>query len=136
MSFQYLNYLTSVSNTITYYPILVALPIGLVGNAFAFFIYTRPNLNRKTNTGFLYSILCVLNLIFMLYIVFVFRSPNLFNYTVTLPCGLLQYLLRVAFCFVPWMQVVISFDRFIAVVYPHKKHIMAKKVIFTQYLIC
>ena len=128
MSSQYINYLNSIGNTVLYYPVLVTLPIGLIGNVFSFYIFTRPNCNKKTNTGFLYAILCLLNLLFMLYFVFVLRSANLFRYTVSLPCGLLQYLLRLAFCFAPWMQVIICLDRFIVVVYPLKKHIMSKKV--------
>ena len=128
MSFQYYTTLSTIANTIMYYPVLVALPIGIIGNVFSLFIYTRPNLNKKTNTGFLYAIMCILNLIFMLYFVLVFQSNNLFKYTVTLPCGVVTYLLRVTFCLVPWMQVIISFDRFIMVVYPHKKS-LSKKVL-------
>ena len=129
MSFQYYTTLSTIANTIMYYPVLVALPIGILGNVFSFFIYTRPNLNKKTNTGFLYGLLCILNIIFMLYFVLVFQSSNLFKYTVTLPCGLVTYLLRITFCLVPWMQVIISFDRFIVVVYPLRKKFMSKKVI-------
>ena len=133
MSNQYIAYLNSVADIITYYPLLVALPIGIIGNVFSFYIYTRPNLNKKTNTGFLYASLCIANLIFMLYFVLVFQSNSLFNYTVTLPCGVMSYLLRITFCFAPWMQVIISFDRFIVVVYPHKKKLMSKKVSYNSY---
>ena len=126
--FQYINYLNTVANTIVYYPVLVALPIGIIGNVFSFFIYTRPNLNKKTNTGFLYALMSILNTIFMLYFVLVFQSRNLFSYTVTLPCGVVTYLLRITFCLVPWMQVIISFDRFMMVIYPHKKN-LSKKVL-------
>ena len=124
----YFSYLNSVASTIMYYPVLIALPIGLIGNVLSFYIFTRPNLNKKTNTGFLYAWLCIANLVFMLYFVLVFRSTSLFGYRVYLACGLQNYLVRLAYCLVPWMQVIISFDRFIAVVYPLKKHIMNKKV--------
>ena len=130
MSTQYVNYLNSIAPQIIEYPVLVTLPIGIIGNMFSFFIYTRPNLNKKTNTGFLYALLCILNIIFMLHFVFVSRPSSLFNYAVNLPCGVANYLIRITFCFVPWMQVIISFDRLIAVVFPHKKKYMSKKVIF------
>ena len=123
------NYLNSVGNTILYYPVLATLPIGLVGNLFGLFIYIRPNLNKKTNTGFLYACLCVLNLVFMLHFVLVFQSGWLFGYTVRMPCGLSMFLFRSSLCLVPWTQVIISFDRFISVVYPRKVSIMSKKVI-------
>ena len=128
MSMNYLMSLLSASNTILYYPFLVTFPIGIVCNVFSFYIYTRPNLNKKTNTGFLYAWLCLLNIFFILYYVFVSQSGSLFGYTVTLPCGLVIYLYRIAFCLIPWMQVIISFDRFIVVMYPLKKHVMSKKV--------
>ena len=126
--FEYLSYLNSVAINILYYPILVTLPIGIIGNVFSFFVYTRANLNKKTNTGFLYAFLCIVNFIFMLYVILVFQSTILFGYTVTLPCGVLNYLLRITFCLVPWMQVIISFDRFMVVVFPLKQNIMSKKV--------
>jgi hypothetical protein len=114
---QYIDYLNTLSNEILHYPVLVTLPIGIIGNVFSFYIYTRPNLNKNTNTGFLYASLCIVSLLFMLYFVLVFRSNSLFNYTVTLPCGVVTYLLRITFCLVPWMQVIISFDRFMMVIY-------------------
>ena len=126
---QYVDYLNTLSNSILHYPVLVTLPIGIIGNVFSLYIYTRPNLNKKTNTGFLYAVLCILNIIFMLYAVFVFRSNEMFGYIVILPCGVVNYLLRITFCFVPWMQVIISFDRFILVVYPLRKNILSKKVL-------
>jgi hypothetical protein len=125
---QYINNLNSVASTVLYYPLLVALPIGVLGNVLSFYIYTRPNLNKKTNTGFLYAWLCLLNLIFMLYFVLVSQSFTLFNYRISLPCGVANYLLRLTSCFVPWMQVIISFYRFISVIYPLKKLLITKKV--------
>ena len=130
MSTQYITYINSIGNTIYYYPFLVAFPIGVVGNTFSFLIYTRPNLNKTTNTGFLYAWLSLINLVFILYFVLVYQSKTLLSYSVTLPCGLVNYIYRVMFCTVPWMQVIISFDRLIAVVFPHKKKYMSKKVIF------
>ena len=130
MSVGYTNYLNAIAPMIISYPIQITTPIGIIGNLFSFFIYTRPNLNKNTNTGFLYALLSLLDLIFILYFAFVFQSSVAFDYTVTLPCGVLTYLLRITFCFAPWMQVVISFDRFVAVVYPLKKHVITTKVGF------
>lgn len=128
MSSDYISYLGSVSNAILYYPILISLPLGLLSNLFSIFIYIRPNLNKKTNTGFLFAFLCLLNICFMLGFVLFNRSKNLFGFTFYLSCGINSYIFRMAFCLVPWMQVIISFDRFISVVYPLKKQIMSKKV--------
>lgn len=123
--------INSATNSIVYYSTIITLPIGIIGNLFSFYIYTRPNLNKKTNTGFIFAWFCLLNLVLILYFSFVFRSSSLFGYNVTLPtpCSLryIVYMLRSIWCCVPWIQVLASFDRFIFVVYPLKKHVMSKK---------
>lgn len=125
------NYINSITNSVVYYSTIITLPIGIIGNLFSFYIYTRPNLNKKTNTGFIFAWFCLLNLALILYFSFVFRSSSLFGYTVNLPtpCSsyYTTYILRSIWCLVPWIQVLASFDRFIFVVYPLKKHIMSKK---------
>ena len=55
------------TNEIGFYLLLVTVPVGLIGNLAAIFIFTRPKLNRNTNTGFLYTILCIFNIIKIVY---------------------------------------------------------------------
>lgn len=131
-----IDYLDSLSDNITYYFLMISMPFGLIGNLVSMFIYMRPKLNQKTNTGFLYSWLCVTNLICILWYIFIFRSRALFNYTVSIPgCGVSNYLRRTTLNMVPWMQVMISFDRFMAVVFPNRRNIMKKRVnIFFFYM--
>ena len=40
---------------------------GIVGNVISLFIFSRPCLNRKTNSGKLYAFLCLLSLIIIVY---------------------------------------------------------------------
>lgn len=121
-------YLNPLADSITYYFLFVTMPFGFLGNFISIFIYIRPNLNRKTNTGFLYSWLCVTNMIAIAWYMFVFRSNLLFDYTVTMmPCGISNFLRRTTLNAVPWMQAIISFDRFMAVVFPSNRF-MKKKV--------
>lgn len=124
----YVNYLNSVRDSVTYYPTLITLPVGLIGNIISIFTFSRPNLNKKTNSGFLYIWLCAFNLCLILYFTFVFESTILFDYSVSFPCGVSNYLFRSIWCFVPWMQVIICVDRFIVVFFPIKKALMSKKV--------
>ena len=124
----YIDYLNKVTKNLFFYCLISTIPIGLVGNLVSFYVYTRPNLNKKTNTGFLYAYSCLFNLIFVLYYGLVFRSNLLFNYTINIPCGLNLYLFRVTWCIVPWIQVWISFDRFMVVIFPLKTTLMSKKV--------
>ena len=126
----YIVYLNLVSNKFTYYFMMSTVPVGVVGNLVSFVVYTRPRLNNKTNTGFLYACLCIVNLTSILYYTFVFRSVTLFNYAVYMPCGLSDYFRRNALNSVPWMQVMISLDRFVVVMYPSKKQLFTKKVLF------
>lgn len=51
-------------NQTEFYLQLVAVPVGVIGNLVSIFIFTRPKLNRKTNTGFLYTILCIFYFIY------------------------------------------------------------------------
>lgn len=101
---------------------------GIVSNIISLLIFTRPNLNKKTNTGFLYSILCVLNIITFIdngyqtfslkYRVLIFKFPSSLKSYIS--ASLVDSLL--------WIEMLISFDRFIVVVFPTKAKIMAKKV--------
>lgn len=115
----FVSNINSISNTISYYYLWVIIPLGLIGNLISFYLYTRPNLNKRNNTGFLYACLCVLNMISILYYAFITRSSVLFGYsTFQQPCGLNSYFRRLVFNSIPWMQVIITFDRFISVFYP------------------
>lgn len=124
----YVNYLNTVSNQIAFYGLWMILPFSVVGNLISLYIYTRPNLNKKTNTGILYGWLSLLNAIAICYYCLVFRGSLLIQYTFNFPCGLNNYLVRIVLYSVTWMQAVISLDRFIAVFLPTKTAFMSKKV--------
>ena len=112
-----------------YYYRTALIPIGILGNFISLLIFTRPNLNKKTNTGFLYSIICILNIITIAEDTFVYR-PKFFNYKITLPCKLEVFVRRCLLDSLPWVQVMICFDRFIVTTFPGKAKIMSKKVMF------
>lgn len=116
---QYVNYLSWLAEQFNYCYFLSIMPIGLVGNLISIYIYSRPSLNKKTNTGFLYIWLCLLNMFSVLWFAFVFRSSALINYTFSFPCGVEVLVRRANFMSVAWIQVLISFDRYIAVVFPN-----------------
>lgn len=123
-----------ISYSIRRYLFYAIIPVGLIGNFISLLIFTRPNLNKKTNTGFLYSIFCVLNILTIVEYVFIYKPMNIFHYNVTLPCKLEPFLQKSLLIFLSWMQVLISFDRFLLVIFPVKSKIMAKKVNFDTYL--
>jgi hypothetical protein len=127
---EYIDYLKYMTNAVVYYPTLLIISVGILGNLFSIYIYSRPNLNKRTNTGVLYACFCFLNIVLILYFSFLFRPQYIFNYKIAekIPCGMPNYFLRVIWSSITWMLVFISFDRFIAVVFPLHKHIMRKKV--------
>lgn len=118
-SAQYVAYLNSLSDQIIYYYLVTVMPLGLVGNVISIYIYSRPSLNKKTNTGFLYIWLCIVNIFSTIWYGFITRSFNIINYTFAFPCGIELFVRRSNFMTVSWMQVFISLDRFVAVVFPH-----------------
>lgn len=126
----YIANLKTISNTISFYFMVITAPVGIIGNIVSLYIYTKPALNKKTNVGFLYGWLCILDLISICNYVFITRSSVVFGYSVSMPCGLDNYTRRTAFNVTSWMQAFISFDRFVAVMFPTKIEFMKKKVIF------
>ena len=125
----YVTNLNAISNQITYYCLWVIFPTCIVGNLISLYIYSRPSLNKKTNTGFLYRWLCGVNLVTIVWYSFISRSVTIFGYTVTFPCGMDAFIRRSALVAIPWMQVVVCLDRFICVVFPSKMALMKKRVI-------
>lgn len=123
-------FIHKIFDLIRYYFLFAVIPIGLFGNFISLFIFTRPNLNKKTNTGFLYSILCVLNILTIAEFAFTEKSIDFLHYRVTLHCFLNIFIKKSLFCFLSWMQVLICFDRFLLVIFAVKSKIMAKKVDF------
>ena len=113
---------------IGFYLQLVTIPVGIIGNLAAIYIFTRPRLNRNTNTGFLYTILCVLNLIKILYQAIFKRWDNYLDYNIKIPLTFEMLFENLIVQMLSWIEVLIGFDRFIAVFSPIKGvRIMRKK---------
>lgn len=109
-----------------YYFQLTIFSIGLLGNLVSLLIFIRPNLNKKTNTGILYIIICAVNLFYFINS-FIDNCRSLFDCNVQLPNEFLTFIQNSLPDLLTWIQVLISFDRFIMVVFPIKK-ILTKKV--------
>lgn len=136
MNQEYL-FIYTIIGKIGYYEELVSFPIGIIGYLISIFIFTRPSLNQKSNTGFLFMILCIINLIKIIDQIRV-RIQNCFirvdsaNNSIILieqstPI-IVSFIFKVIDQSLPWTQALISFDRLIAVFYPVKGiRIMNKK---------
>ena len=132
-----INYINSELETyiigkVYFYCIIVIVAFGMIENLISILIFTRPNLNKKTNTVILYTSLCIFNLLtfiekvflgeysFQLFHYIIWNNPTLFSIHFIIQTSLNEIL--------SWIQVLICFDRFILVIYPMKAHIMRKKV--------
>ena len=128
----YNNSQTEITDKVHFYCLIVILIFGSIGNLISIFIFTRPNLNKKTNTGILFTLLCIFNIITFIDEAFLgVYSYELFHFIIwTNPTILsIQFIIKTSLTeILNWIQVLICFDRFIFVIYPMKAHIMRKKV--------
>ena len=104
-----------------YYTMIIE-PIGILGNIISLFIFIRIYINNKSNTCILYTILCGLNIIYISYKSLDFKLDLSVQAKIFTKYSLL-YLLA-------WMQVLISFHRFIYVIFQAKAKILTKKVFY------
>ena len=117
-----------ISDQVLKYSVITIISIGIIGNLISLLIFTRPCLNSKTNTGKLYALLCVINLVAYVYIM-VFRDPNsVILYKVQWPFETEHFIEIILLQLMAWIKVLIAFDRFVSVVFPIKGYrIMLKK---------
>ncbi|RNA42969.1 FMRFamide receptor-like [Brachionus plicatilis] len=134
---EYISRITAISDSISFYYLLVIIPFGFFANILSIFIYTRPTMNKETNTSFLYMCLSIMNIISLLNYTFIVRPRNIFGYTVEMTCGLTGFIRRNIFNSTSWVQPIISFDRFLFVFYPVKcKQLGQKKnILFLMSLV-
>ena len=119
ITFEYVLALYSLLDQIKFYTLILMLSIGIIGNVISLFIFVKPCLNNKTNTGKLYTIFCAINILNILFEVFINNSENFFQgFLIQLPLDSQYYIRNVLLQISSWTQVLITFDRFIAVVYP------------------
>lgn len=111
-----------------YYMTFVTVPLGIVANLISIFIFTRPFLNQKTNTAFLYTILSILYLDKILFQAVFKQWENCFDFSIRMYLNLEIFIENVLVQCLSWNQALISFDRFITLVYSSKAdRVMSKK---------
>ena len=127
---KYVIQLNIIYQKVEFYALILTVLIGIPGNVISMFIFIKPCLNNKTNTGLLYTLLCTFNLLVIIYNILVTNSFKLFQYAIILPLKLEYLIQTILLQILSWSQVLITFDRFIAVVYPIKGvQIIGKKCV-------
>ena len=122
-------YTISILDKVFYYEEFVTIPLGIIGNLISIYIFTRPSLNKKTNTGRLFTILCIINIILIFYkAIFHWTFIYKFISNLKIHFNMDKFLKKVLEHSLSWIQALTSFDRFITVFYPvNGTRIMNKK---------
>ena len=111
------NKLNSTETIIDYCFTLLALPIGVLLNFLAAFLFRRKNLN-KTNMGFFYSWTSLLNAFTLLFYLLVVKSKLFFGYDLATlndaSCQAILLIKRSTRPLVPWFLVLLSVERFVS----------------------
>ena len=109
-----INYLETI---IDYCFSLLAVPIGVLLNITAAFIFRRKNLN-KTNMGFFYFWMSAFNAFTLLFYLFVVKSNLFFNYDFSLinnaSCKVSFWIINATRPLVPWFLILISLERYLS----------------------
>ena len=122
------NWEINISNRILKYSVISIISIGIIGNLISLLIFTRPCLNSRTNTGKLYALLCVINLVAFVYVIAVRDPETFFFYRVHWPFESEYFIENILLQILSWIKVLITFDRFVSAVFPVKGYrIMLKK---------
>jgi hypothetical protein len=128
----YIAYLTNLFDTVDFWFLILTVPLGVVLNLFAIYVFSRPNLN-KTTMGFFYMNLSGWTAAVLLYFFFVQNSAKTMKYDITkytpLGCAFYMFIRRVIREVPPWIEVLITIDRFIAVCHPTKFKFMKNKLV-------
>ena len=113
---------SAVPNAIKLYFSLAVLPLGCILNAVSGRVFFKPTLNKSTNIGMLYGILCLLNVLSLFnMLIFNVLDYMQFNYQYSeFTCKLMNILEKVPLQFPSYQQVLISFFLWLSISHPHK----------------
>lgn len=142
----YADYLNNLSSEISYYFLIVSVPIGIPCNLISILIFRRL-MRYSNNMGFLGMCQSIIDLTLLLSFLFLIRSSplifpqNLADLNDNL-CRFLTYLRRFVIHASSWIPVVITFDRFTFVLFGHnhdfkfmKKKLNLLAIIFAIFIL-
>ena len=121
---EYIAYLNSLANSINLYFSMIAIPIGLVLNLLTIITFSRQKLRVSSTMSIFYISLAIYDCLSLgNSILFVQMLPSLgvkiVNFSELL-CKLGNVWRKIATQCPSWVQLIMTFDRFRCVVYPHR----------------
>ena len=116
-----INEIVEIIASIHYYfnitTAIILTIIGLIGNPLVLYILTRPKFQKVSI--FRYLVVSTIFETFVLLTIWPYNLPNLFQMnTNTFSCKIINYMSYIAYQFCPWIMVLSSADRFLAVRFP------------------
>ena len=129
---KYINALNYTMKSMSYWTNILTIPIGIILNMFAIYIYSRPNLNKsKSNMGFFYINLSFWSVTALVTSLFVISSKNLLNYDLSVlshtSCAVIWFIRRFIRETPSWVDVLITIDRYLLICHNHKFNLMTKR---------
>ena len=119
----YITSLNLINNQINYWFEMITSPIGVCLNLISMYIFSRPSLN-KTNMGFFYLNITFWNVIVLLFSFFLINSKITLGYDLSITsdtaCALVWFIRRVTRLFPPWIEVLVTFDRYLFIFYTNR----------------
>jgi len=107
-----------------FFMIMIIFPIGLVLNSLQLYVFSKKELNSKTNMGSMHALLSFFNILAIIFSILLtqllpFLGINIKTYT-RFGCKLLSFIQRVSLDIPSFQQVLITFQFFMSVKFPMK----------------
>jgi hypothetical protein len=121
-------YFNNLTNSINYWFLAFAIPIGAVSNLLAYIVYSRKRLN-KTNIGFFNKSMAIFNMFTLLFSLLMYSGlffPFDFNSNSDFSCQFIMYSRKAIREFGPLLETLFTLDQFLNVIYPGKFFFMKK----------
>ncbi|RNA01266.1 apelin receptor-like [Brachionus plicatilis] len=126
---------TNLVSQMNFYFLIIVIPIGLAGNIFSYFICTTKKLT-KTKLGFFIKLMSITNVLKLLYMMFFQFSDIILDYDLTSQsdylCKMILYFRRIIRKLSPYIEILMTLDRFIAVFYRKTYPLTAKNNFYTK----
>ena len=125
----YASWLQTLNNQYLFYLSTVAFPLAFILNSISLVVFSRKRFANHTNGLFNIYIDILNNSLFLIAFPFYYSKGigNDIELWSDLTCKSLNYLLEVSISCNSWLNVLISFDRMVSVVYPHSFKFMKKR---------
>lgn len=131
MPYSQLIYFINLNNEITKSYVITTTIIGISCNVISAIVFSRL-IDSRTNMGILCLMQSIVDLvIFVVYFLLIRSSPLLFPISIesrsNISCKLIAYIRSFTLHASSWTTVLITFDRFVSIVFPHRYEFLRKR---------